>query len=285
MSAVARFSLEVTFPMEAQEGTMQQNPNQERRPMTTQQIPIYEGLLAETSSFLGDGGVLLRAYLARPLGAGPYPGVIVIHEAFGLVEHTKEIVRRFATREYIALAPDLYTRSGAPDPSDLAAIMEKMGDLTDVQVVNDLEEAARHLKGLPQCSGKVGAIGYCSGGRHTLLFACNTSSISAAVDCYGGRVIPDELTKAQPVAVIDMIEHLRCPLLGLFGEADQNPSPAHVARLEEELKKYAKIFEFNTYPADVGHGFFAAYRPSYRQEAAVDGWMRVFAWFEKYLKS
>jgi carboxymethylenebutenolidase len=253
--------------------------------MTTQEIPIYEGMLAETISFLGDGSTFVRAYLARPLGTGPYPGVIVIHEAFGLVEHTKEIARRFAARGYMALAPDLFTRVGPPDPSDLTSLMEKMASLADAQVINDLEGAVGYLRTFPQCSGKVGVIGYCSGGRHALLFACNTHSIGAGVDCYGGRVIPEQITEAQPVAVIDMIPHLSCPLLGLFGEADQNPSPAHVARLEEELGEHSKTYEFKSYPADVGHGFFADYRPSYRQEAAVDGWRRVFAWFEKYLKS
>ena len=104
------------------------------------------------------------------------------------------------------------------------------------------------------------------------------------MDCYGGRIIPDELIPAKPKAVIDMIPDLGCPLLGLFGELDANPSPAHVARLEEELKKAKKEYELKMYPADAGHGFFADYRPSYRQEVAVDGWQRIFDFFDKYLR-
>jgi carboxymethylenebutenolidase len=117
-----------------------------------------------------------------------------------------------------------------------------------------------------------------------LLFACNTKNLSAAVDCYGGRVITDELNPRQPKAVIDMISNLSCPVLGLFGEMDQNPSPQHVNRLEEELKKHGKTYEFKRYEGDVGHGFFADYRPSYRQAAAVDAWQRIFDFFGRYLK-
>ena len=116
-----------------------------------------------------------------------------------------------------------------------------------------------------------------------MLFTCNPKSLSAAVNCYGGRVIPTELIPNQPKAVIDMVADLSCPLLGLFGEADTNPSPQHVARLEEELKKYSKKYEFKSYPPDTGHGFFADYRPSYRQEPAADGWHRIFDFFGRHL--
>jgi carboxymethylenebutenolidase len=223
-------------------------------------------------------------YLARPLGAGPFPGVILIHEAFGLVTHTKEQARKFAAAGYITVTPDLYWREQPFNPDDMQAVMGRMGNLADSQVVGDLEGAASFLKNMPTCNGKLGCIGHCSGGRHTLLMACNSKSLSAAVDCYGGRVIPDQLTPAMPKAVIDMIPGLSVPLLGLFGEADQNPSPQHVARLESELKKHRKEYEFKSYPPPVGHGFFADYRQSYRQDAAVDGWARIFAHFDKHLK-
>lgn len=255
--------------------------------MTTQGTPVgqhYEGLLAESVSFPGHNGESIGGYLARPLGSGPYPGIILIHEAFGLVTHTKEQARKFAAAGYITVAPDLYWRNGVFDSADMQAVIKAMGALPDARVIADLEGAATFLRGMPACSGKLGCIGHCSGGRHTVLFACNSRSLSAAVDCYGGRVIPDQLTSAMPKAVIDMIPNLSCPLLGLFGESDQNPAPAHVARLEEELKKHRKTHEFKSYPPDVGHGFFADYRPSYRQAAAVDGWERIFAFFGSHLK-
>ncbi|MDO8687749.1 MAG: dienelactone hydrolase family protein, partial [Dehalococcoidales bacterium] len=98
-----------------------------------------------------------------------------------------------------------------------------------------------------------------------------------------GRVVTTELTPSQPKAVVHMVAKLNCPLLGLFGALDANPSPEHVARLEQELKKQKRKYEFKSYPADAGHGFFADYRPSYRQEPAVDGWQRIFDFFGKYL--
>jgi carboxymethylenebutenolidase len=240
-------------------------------------------MLAETVRFVGAGGDTVGGYMARPLGNGPYPSVIVIHEAFGLVEHTKELLRKLAAHGYIAIAPDLYFREGPGVPEEVAAAVRQRGGVSDARVIGDLEGCVAALRCVATCSGKIGCIGHCSGGRHTLLFACNSNSLSAAVDCYGGRVVTDELTPTQPKAVIDMVANLKCPLLGLFGESDANPSPAHVARLENELKKHNKVYEFKSYTPDVGHGFFADYRPSYRQEAAVDGWQRIFNFFGRYL--
>ena len=170
-------------------------------------------------------------------------------------------------------------------PPRPGASIQAKGGLPDAIAVGDMEASARYLLDSPQSNGKVGSIGHCSGGRHSLLFACNTRSLSAAVVCYGGRIVvaPQDLSSAMPVAVVDMIENLNCPVLGLFGEADQNPNPEHVKRMEEELQKHGKLYEFKTYPAPAGHGFFADYRPSYNQEAAVDGWERIFSFFGKHL--
>jgi len=221
--------------------------------------------------------------MARPLGPGPYPGVIVIHEAFGLVTHTKELVRKFAANGYISIAPNLYFREGPNNPDEVLAIVRQRGGVPDARVIGDLEEAVTALRSVVACNDKIGCIGHCSGGRQTVLFACNTKNLAAAVNCYGGRVVTEELSENQPKAVIDMIADLSCPVLGLFGEADANPSPEHVARLEQELKKHNKEHEFKSYPPDAGHGFFADYRPSYRQEPAVDGWERIFDFFGRYL--
>ena len=245
----------------------------------------YEGMIAETAHFPGHNGETIGGYVARPLGTGPYPGVVVLMEVFGLMPHTKELARKFAAAGYLAVAPDLYSREEVVNPEDPRAEVMRRGGLPGAQAIGDMDGAARLLLDSPQCNGKIGIIGHCSGGRHVLLYACNSDKLSAAVDCYGGRVVTDELTPAAPVAVIDMVERLRCPLLGLFGEDDQNPAPVHVARLEEELKKHRKTYEFHTYPSPAGHGFFADYRPSYRQDAAVDGWEKIFAWYRRYLST
>jgi carboxymethylenebutenolidase len=132
----------------------------------------------------------------------------------------------------------------------------------------------------------VGIIGFCSGGRQVYLAACRLSGIDAAVDCWGGGVTAkaNELTPRQPVAPIDYTAQLRCPLLGLFGNEDQRPSPADVNETEAALKRHRKVYEFHRYD-NAGHGFFAVDRPSYRQEAAVQGWQEVFKWYEKYLST
>jgi carboxymethylenebutenolidase len=166
----------------------------------------------------------------------------------------------------------------------VAAKARAAGGVPDDQVVGDLEGAAKFLRGLPTSSGKVGIFGTCSGGRHAYLTACRVQLFDALVDCWGGRVVmkPEELSANNPVAPLDYSKDLACPVLGLFGEEDQGPTPAQVAIHEQELKRLDKNYEFHTYPG-AGHGFFYQTRPLYRQEQAVDGWNKVFAFLEKYL--
>src|SRR5579862_4385617 len=115
---------------------------------------------------LKSGGDTIGGYLARPATPGNYPGIVVIHEAFGLVEHIRDIARRFANIGYNALAPDLYARKGGPaDPNDINTVFPVMFGKPDIEAVQDLEAAADYLRGLPGATGKVGAIGFCSGGR------------------------------------------------------------------------------------------------------------------------
>jgi carboxymethylenebutenolidase len=126
-------------------------------------------------------------------------------------------------------------------------------------------------------------IGYCSGGRQALLAACSLP-LDAAVDCYGAFVVAAPPAGA-PIAVrplLPIADRLSCPLLGLFGADDQRPTPAETAELERVLARHGKTFQFHTYP-NAGHAFFAVDRPTYRPEAAVDGWRRVFEWFGRYL--
>ena len=148
---------------------------------------------------LKSGGDTITGYLARPNQSGNYPGIVVIHEAFGLVEHIRDIARRFANIGYNALAPDLYARAGGPsNPNDMATVMPVMFGKRDAEAVQDLEAAAAHLRALPSATGKIGAIGFCSGGRQTLLFACSSNKVDAAVDCWGGfihRATPNTETR------------------------------------------------------------------------------------------
>ena len=244
----------------------------------------YEGMVAETVSLDGHGGDTVYAYLARPVGAGPFPGVVLIHHLPGWDEWYREATRRFAHHGYAAISPNLYHREGHGDPDDVGAAVRAAGGVPDEQVVGDVAAAMSFLRSAVYCTGKVGVIGSCSGGRHAFLAACRLDGFDAAVDLWGGNVVmsPEQLNEKQPVAPIDYTKDLSCPLLGLFGEDDDSPSPEQVAAHERELRAHGKDFEFHMYEG-AGHGFFYYHRPMYRQEQAVDGWAKVFRFFEERL--
>lgn len=246
---------------------------------------MYEGMLAETISLPGFQGELINAYCARPLGPGPFPGIVVIHHMPGWDEWYREVTRKFAHHGYAAISPNLYFRAGHGSPEDVAAKVRAAGGVADEQVLGDLAGTLRYLRALAFSSGKVGVFGTCSGGRHAFLAACRVPGFDAAVNCWGGRVVmaPGELTPRQPVAPIDYTADLACPLLGIFGDEDQSPTPAHVDLLEQELIRHGKPYEFHRYPG-AGHGFFYYDRPAYRQEQAVDGWKKLFAFLAAHLR-
>jgi len=250
------------------------------------QTDMIERLTAETITIQGFNAEPINAYFARPLGPGPFPGLVLVHHMPGWDEWYKEATLRFARQGYATLCPNLYYRAGHGSPEDVAAKVRAAGGVPDVQAVGDLEGAARFLRGLPTSNGKLGIFGTCSGGRHAYLTACRVQLFDALVDCWGGRVVmrAEDLTPNQPVAPLDYTNDLTCPILGLFGEEDKSPTPEQVARHEQELKKLGKNYEFHMYPG-AGHGFFYHHAPMYRQEQAVDGWKKVFAFLEKYLKT
>jgi carboxymethylenebutenolidase len=212
----------------------------------------------------------------------------VIHEAFGLVEHIRDIARRFANIGYNALAPDLYFRKGGPsNPDDMAAVMPVMFAKPDAEAVRDLEAAAACLRELSGATAKIGAIGFCSGGRQTLLFACSSDKVDAAVDCWGGfihRATPDaETTPSRPKPILDMVGQLHCPLFGVFGEEDQNPTVAQSEELRTRAQRAGKDVTIKVYK-NAGHAFLADYRPSYREAPAAELWSDAVAFFDKNLK-
>jgi carboxymethylenebutenolidase len=245
---------------------------------------MYEGMLAETVTVPGDGDLLINAYLARPLGEGPFPGMVLVHHLPGWDEWYREAARTFAHHGFAALCPNLYFRSGHGTPEDVAAKVRGEGGIPDAQAVGDIAGAMRYLRSLPYLNGKVGLFGTCSGGRHAYLAACLSSGFDAIVDCWGGRVVMDEaeLSEKSPVAPLDYTRDLDCPILGLFGEDDTSPSPAQVTIHEEALRAHGKTYEFHRY-AGAGHGFFYHNRPNYRQEQAVDGWDKVFGFLDRHL--
>jgi carboxymethylenebutenolidase len=245
---------------------------------------MYEGVLAETVTMGGANGDLINAYLARPLGRGPFPAMVLVHHMPGWDQWYRETTFKFAQHGFITISPNLYFRSGHGTPEDVAAKVRADGGISDDQAVGDISGALSFARSLPYANGKVGVFGTCSGGRQAYLAACRTRGFNCVVDCWGGRVVmtPDQLNPNFPAAPLDFTKDLSCPILGLFGEDDTSPSPEQVKLHEEELKKYGKNLEFHMYPK-AGHGFFYYDRPNYRQEQAVDGWSRIFTFLEKHL--
>jgi carboxymethylenebutenolidase len=162
----------------------------------------YEAMSAETVNIRGHEDDMIDAYLARPSGPGPHPGVVVIHHMPGWDEATKEIARKFAHHGYIAISPNLHFREGKGTPEENSASIRTAGGMPDERTMGDVEGAIAYLRTLPYLNGKVGIIGYCSGGRQVYLAACTLRGIDAAIDCYGGGVVakPEELTARQPVS-------------------------------------------------------------------------------------
>ena len=247
---------------------------------------MNDAIWAGTVSVDGHENAELEAYMAPPLGDAPRGGVVVIHHMPGYDEASKEIVRTFAVHGYAAVCPNLYSREGAGvSPDDQAAAARAKGGVPDEQLVGDVAGAAAHLNALDHANGKIGVIGFCSGGRQALLAACSLE-IDAAVDCYGAFVVnepPGERSRNW-TPLLAKAPDLSCPLLGLFGAEDAFPSPEEVGVLTAELDKLGKEHEFHTYP-DAGHAFFAVDRPAYRPAAAVDGWKKIFDFYGRHLSA
>jgi carboxymethylenebutenolidase len=245
---------------------------------------MSDSLCAETIKIRGYGGDEVEAYAARPAGDHRRGGVVVIHHMPGYDRATKEMVRRFAELGYDAAMPNLYWRE-APGaaPDDAAATARAQGGVPDERLVGDVAGAAEWLRALPTSNGKVAVIGHCSGGRQSVLAACNLA-FQAAVDCYGAFVVgtPPEGFPLKVTGLEDQLPKLSAPLLGLFGNEDQHPSPEQVDTLEAILRAEGKPYEFHRYD-DAGHAFFGVDRPAYRVAAANDGWERIEAFFDTYL--
>lgn len=243
-----------------------------------------QGLLAgEVAIPVQDGS--LAAYRAQPAGGSKLPTVLVVSEIFGVHEYIKDICRRLAQAGYLAIAPELFARQG--DPRQYASIPEIMdkivGKVPDAQVIADLDAAAAWAGkhgGDPQ---RLGITGFCWGGRMAWLYAAHNPQLKAAVAWYGrlvGKV--SELTPRHPS---DVAEQLQAPVLGLYGGADAGIPLATVEAMQQRLKASAnapsQASQIVVYP-DAPHAFHADYRPSYRQEAAEDGWRRLLDWFKRH---
>jgi carboxymethylenebutenolidase len=245
----------------------------------------YQGQQSEMVTFQGHNGDKGEAYYSRPTRPGKVPGMVVVHHLPGWDEWITEVARKFAHHGYAAIAPHLYFRDGPGSPDDVGARVRAAGGVTDDQVIGDVAGAIAFLRAQPNSNGKVGIIGFCSGGRHAYLAACSIPGVDALVDCWGGNVIVEDkklLDAKKPMAPIDLTAKLACPILGIFGNDDQNPNRDQVNKTEEVLKKLGKSYEFHRYDG-AGHAFFNTARVAHRPEQAADGWSKVFAFLGKHL--
>jgi carboxymethylenebutenolidase len=250
-------------------------------------------LRAETLTFAGANRTQVNGYLVRPAAEGAYPGMIVIHEAGGLGDHIRDVCNRLANLGLVALGVDLYTREGGPpDTSDMRAVMERLFSMSDATALGDLEGAGDYLRSREDLNGKVGCIGFCMGGRYTLLFACSSDRLDAAVDCWGGfidRATPEERsTPERPVPPLELAEQLSCPLLAAVGAEDQNPSPEIGAQLREaagraSIRGSGQEVKVDFYEG-AGHAFFADYRPTYRPGPAAKLWVEIVPFLRRHLQ-
>jgi carboxymethylenebutenolidase len=248
---------------------------------------MNEALTAETITITGHGGDEIPAYVARPLETDQFGSVVVIHHMPGYDTQTKEIARTFAAHGYAAIVPNLHHRDApGASPDDAAAASRANGGVPDERLVGDVSSAMDYLRTLDGNNGKVGVIGYCSGGRQSFLAACSLPTLSAAVDCYGACVVnaPPEGFPVKIAPVVGLAEDLACPLLGLFGADDKFPGPDETAELSRILDGLGKEHEFHTYEG-AGHAFFSVNRPSYRVDAANDGWEKIWDFYGRYLSA
>ena len=228
------------------------------------------------------GDFKLPAYRAAPAGATNAPVVLVISEIFGVHEYIADVARRFAKAGYFAIAPELFVRQGDPSGYGEIAklIAEVISKVPDAQVMGDLDACVAWAKGQGADTSRTAVTGFCWGGRITWLYSAHNPAVKAGVAWYGRLVgAASALNPAHPV---DLAGKLNAPVLGLYGGQDAGIPLDTVDKMKAALaagSPTAKKSEFVIYP-DAPHAFHADYRPSYRKDAADDGWKRCLAWFK-----
>ncbi|MGE4368855.1 MAG: dienelactone hydrolase family protein [Burkholderiaceae bacterium] len=231
-----------------------------------------------------DGNI--PAYRAMPAGKTNLPVILVVQEIFGVHEYIKDVCRRLAKAGYLAIAPELYARQG--DPTRYTEISKLISELVntvpDAQVMSDLDAAVAWAGKNGGKADAVGITGFCWGGRITWLYAAHNPNVKAGVAWYG-RLVGNADT-LRPTHPVDIAAKLHGPVLGLYGGQDTGIPLDTVDAMKKALAQgdaAAKASEFVIYP-DAPHAFHADYRPSYREEAAQDGWKRAVAWFDSHLR-
>ncbi|GAP36103.1 dienelactone hydrolase family protein [Piscinibacter sakaiensis] len=229
------------------------------------------------------GDFKMPAYRAAPEGRTQLPVVLVISEIFGVHEHIADVARRFAKQGYLAIAPELFVRQGdAQSYGEMAKLIaEVISKVPDAQVMGDLDATVAWANANGGDGKRLGITGFCWGGRITWLYAAHNPAVKAGVAWYGRLV--GASTPLTPKHPVDLAGELKAPVLGLYGGADTGIPLDTVEAMKKALaagSPAARRSEFVVYP-DAPHAFHADYRPSYRKEAAEDGWKRCLAWMTR----
>jgi carboxymethylenebutenolidase len=249
------------------------------RPVSAETITTESaGLTAgEVKIPVADGEV--PGYFAHPARGGKFPIVLVVQEIFGVHEHIRDICRRLAKLGYLAVAPELFSRQGDVSMmSEIDEIISKVvSKVPDAQVMSDLDATVDWARAAGKGdTGRLGITGFCWGGRIVWLYCAHNPKVRAGVAWYGK--LEGSTNELQPKHPLDLVSSIKCPVLGLYGGADQGIPQDSVERMRDALKSAGSRSEIVVYP-DTPHAFFADYRPSYRKGAAADGWKRLQAWF------
>ncbi|MDB5435466.1 MAG: hypothetical protein JWR47_1723 [Phenylobacterium sp.] len=243
--------------------------------------PIHtddKGLVTETVE-IPTADRKIPGYLARPAGKGKHPVVFVYSEVFGVHEWVKDICRRLAKAGYVALAPDLFIRTGDPSKTtDMKVVMDIVKAQPDAQVTSDTAASLKYLAAQPYADMKrLGVTGFCWGGGAVWVACERFPEFKAGVAWYG----PLKAGPYPRTPPIDLVKDLKCPVLGLYGGQDKGIPAADIEAMRAAIKAAGKTAEIVVYP-DAQHGFLADYRPSYNAEASADGWKRMLAFFKAH---
>ena len=222
----------------------------------------------------------LPGYRAMPAGGSKLPTVLVVHEIFGVHEYIRDVCRRLAKAGYLAIAVDMFIRHG--DTSKMTNVQEilagPVAQASDAEHMSDLDACAAWAAkngGDPQ---RLAVTGFCRGGRTTWLYAAHNPQLKAAVAWYGP--LEGAPSALQPKSAIDLVGQLKAPVLGLYAGKDQGITADQVEDMQAALAKTGSKSQIHAYP-DAPHAFHADYRPSYRKDAAEDGWKRMLEWLRQ----
>lgn len=225
----------------------------------------------------------LEGFLARPRRAGRSAAIILLHERYGLVQHTLDLAVKLAKAGYVALAPDLFSRfSGDREALRRGTVRV---ELRDHEVVQDLDQSAALLLGMKEVAPeRLVIMGVCLTGRHAVLFSAHRSDLAGCVVFYGAAGRKEwGITEYQTESLTSLISRLSCPLLGVFGEADHVISLEDVGRFRDELEKHKKSYRIKVYP-QAPHGWLNDTMPGrYRPEIARCSWEYLLAYLDEIL--